>query len=270
MSCESNVIVVTSGKGGVGKTTVVANVGMALASLGEKVALIDADIGLRNLDIVLGLENRIVFNVVDVVEKKCKLRQALIKDKRQPNLVLLPASQHRDKTAVTPEQMKEICQELEKDFSYIIIDCPAGIEQGFYNAIAGAKSAIVVSTPEIASVRDADRVIGLLQSKEIFSLFLVINRLRPAMIKSNEMLSVQDVEDILEIKTIGIVPDDESVIVTTNKGEPAVLNSNKSIAGQAFLNIARRIKGEEVPFLSLNGKGLFFINFFKKLFRLVQ
>jgi len=267
MSSLSNVIVVTSGKGGVGKTTVVANVGMALASLGEKVALIDADIGLRNLDIVLGLENRIVFNVVDIVEKRCKIKQALVKDKRQPSLVLLPASQYKDKTAVTPEQMKEICQELENDFSYIIIDCPAGIEQGFYNAIAGANSAIVVSTPEIASVRDADRVIGLLQAKEISSLFLVINRLRPAMIKSNEMLSVKDVEDILEIKTIGIVPDDESVIVTTNKGEPAVLNNKKSLAGQAFLNIAKRIKGEEIPFLSLNGKGPFFINFLKKLFR---
>ena len=263
MAC--NVMVVTSGKGGVGKTTVTANLGMALASLGEKVALIDADIGLRNLDIVLGLENRIVFNVLDVVEKRCKLRQALVKDKRQPNLVLLPASQYKDKNAVTPEQMKEICLELENDFSFVIIDCPAGIEQGFYNAIEAAKEAIIVSTPEIASVRDADRVTGLLQAKGIDSIYLIINRIRPDMIKTNDMLSVKDVEDILEVKTIGIIPDDESIIITTNKGEPAVLN-DKSFAGKAFINIARRIQGEELPFLKLDSRKNF-MGLLKKFFK---
>ncbi|GIW23409.1 MAG: site-determining protein [Candidatus Sericytochromatia bacterium] len=265
---DGRVIVVTSGKGGVGKTTTTANLGMALSNLGKKVALIDADIGLRNLDLVLGLENRIVYDIVDVVEEKCKLKQALIKDKRQPNLALLPAAQTRDKSAVTPEQMIEVCNELKKEFDIIIIDCPAGIEQGFKNAIAAATESIIVTNPEVSSIRDADRIIGLLDSvdHEMIPPKLIVNRIRMEMVKENEMLNVDDVKEILGIDLLGVVPDDESIITSTNKGIPAVMLDN-SLAGQALKDIARRLLGENVPFMDLtkdNNTGIF--SFFKKLF----
>jgi septum site-determining protein MinD len=264
---KGRVIVITSGKGGVGKTTTTANLGMALAALGEKVALLDADIGLRNLDLVLGLENRIVYDIVDVVEERCKLRQALIKDKRQPNLVLLPAAQTRDKSAVTPDQMRKVLADLQEDgFGYILIDCPAGIEQGFKNATAGATEAIIVTNPEVSSVRDADRIVGLLEAEEIPKKpTLIVNRLRPKMVKKDEMMSVEDVQEILSIKLMGIVPDDETIITSTNRGEPASL-SESSRAGQAYRNIARRIRGEQVPFMDLEENDGFFSGIFKKLF----
>ena len=212
----SEVIVVTSGKGGVGKTTTSANVGTGLAKLEYKVVLIDTDIGLRNLDVVMGLENRIVYNLVDVVEGNCRAKQAMIKDKRYPNLYLLPSAQTKDKNAVTPEQMKKLTEELKEEFDYIILDCPAGIEQGFKNAIAGATRALVVTTPEVSAVRDADRIIGLLEANEITKTELVVNRLRIDMVKRGDMLSCEDVLEILSINLIGVVPDDENIIVSTN------------------------------------------------------
>lgn len=249
---EGRVIVVTSGKGGVGKTTTSANIGTALAKLGHKVALIDTDIGLRNLDLLMGLENRIVYTLVDVVEGNCKLKQALVKDKKNPNLVLLAAAQTRDKSAVSVEQMKDVCKELKKKYDFVIVDSPAGIEQGFQNATAGATEAIVVATPEMSAVRDADRIIGLLESKEeIKSYKLVLNRVRPNMIKANDMMSVEDVVDILSINLLGIIPEDTNVITSTNKGEPVVLD-DKAKSGQAFMNIAKRIIGEDVPFMDLD------------------
>lgn len=263
------VIVITSGKGGVGKTTATANIGMALAMSNEKVVLVDADIGLRNLDLVLGLENRIVYDLVDVVEGRAKLRQALIKDKRHPNLCLLPAAQTRDKSAVTPEQMKKVCQELLDEFDYVLIDCPAGIEQGFRNATAAATEAIVVTNPEVSSVRDADRIIGLLQAADIQSARLIVNRLRPKMVRNNEMMSVEDVQEILAVKLVGIVPEDESIITTSNRGELTVL-SETSRAGVAFRNIGRRLRGEAVPFPLLEeANGNFLGGFFKKIRELV-
>ena len=239
------VIVITSGKGGVGKTTTTANLGAALALCGKKVALVDTDIGLRNLDVVMGLENRIVYDIVDVVEEKCKLRQALIKDKRFEDLYLLPAAQTRDKSAVNEEQMKALTEKLKEEFDYIIVDCPAGIEQGFKNAIAGANRAIVVTTAEISSIRDADRIIGLLEAAEIKNPELVINRLRPNMVKRGEMMDVEDIVDLLSIDLIGVVPDDEYIITQTNKGEPAVSN-RKSPSGKCYMEIARRILGENI------------------------
>ena len=248
---SGRVIVITSGKGGVGKTTTNANIGTALARAGKKVVMIDTDLGLRNLDLLLGLENRIVYTIVDVVEERCKLKQALVKDKKNPNLCLLAAAQTRDKTAVTEEQLKSICEELKKDFDFILVDCPAGIEQGFQNAVAGASEAIVVTTPEMSAVRDADRIIGLSESKEeIKSYRLLLNRVRPNLIKSNDMMSVDDVVDILSAQLIGIIPEDTGIITSTNKGEP-IVNDEKSLAGQAYNNVARRIIGEDVPFLNL-------------------
>ncbi len=248
---SGRVIVITSGKGGVGKTTTNANIGTALARAGKKVVMIDTDLGLRNLDLLLGLENRIVYTIVDVVEGRCKLKQALVKDKKNPNLCLLAAAQTRDKSAVTEEQLKDICEELKKDFDFILVDCPAGIEQGFQNAVAGASEAIVVTTPEMSAVRDADRIIGLLEAKEeIKSYKLLINRVRPNLIKSNDMMSVEDVVEILSADLIGIIPEDTGIITSTNKGEP-IVNDEKSLAGQAYKNVARRIIGEEVPFLNL-------------------
>lgn len=244
------VIVITSGKGGVGKTTTTANVGTALALLGKKVVLIDTDIGLRNLDVVLGLENRIVYDIVDVVEKKCRPNQAMIKDKRFDGLYLIPAAQTRDKNSVSPEQMQELCGLLKKEFDYVIIDCPAGIEQGFRNAIAGASRAIVVTTPEVSAVRDADRIIGLLEANGIKDIRLITNRLRIDMVKKGDMMNVDDIMDILAIKLIGVVPDDEDIITSTNRGEPAV-SIEKSQAGTAYRNIAKRIMGEEVPIMDL-------------------
>jgi septum site-determining protein MinD len=271
LSTSGKVIVITSGKGGVGKTTTSANLGMALASMGKKVVLVDADFGLRNLDLLLGLENRVVYTILDALSEnendRCRLDQALIKDKRQPNLALLPAAQTRDKSAITPEQMKNVTAELTESYDYVLVDCPAGIEQGFKNAIAGASEAIVVTTPEVSAVRDADRVIGLMEASGLKHPRLILNRLRPHMVEENNMMSVEDVMDILAIKLLGVVPEDEQVIVTTNRGEPMVLSSTPTQAAQAFLNIARRIEGEEVPFLSLQVPDPGFMGRLKALFR---
>lgn len=246
------VIVITSGKGGVGKTTTSANIGTALARSGSSVVLIDTDIGLRNLDLLLGLENRIVYTLVDVVEERCKLKQALVKDKKNPNLCLLAAAQTRDKSAITADQLKEITEKLKKDYDFILVDCPAGIEEGFKTAIAGASEAIVVTTPEMSAVRDADRIIGLLEAKEeIKSYRLLVNRVRPNLIQSNDMMSVEDVVDILSCDLIGVIPEDTGIITSTNKGEP-IVNEADSMAGKAYLNVARRIQGEDVPFLDIN------------------
>ncbi|MBD9220190.1 MAG: septum site-determining protein MinD [Clostridiales bacterium] len=254
----SEVIVITSGKGGVGKTTTSANIGCGLALAGKKTVLVDSDIGLRNLDVVMGLENRIVYDLVDVVEGTCRLKQALIKDKRYPGLFLLPAAQTRDKNAVSPEQMKKLCENIkDMGFDYIIIDCPAGIEQGFKNAIAGADRAIVVTTPEVSAVRDADRIIGLLEANGLNNPMLIVNRVRYDMVKRGDMMSVDDVKEILSEEVIGIVPDDEDIVVTTNKGEPAVAEG-VSKAGMAYRNITSRIMGEEVPFLKLDENEGFF------------
>ena len=252
------VIVITSGKGGVGKTTTTANLGVGLAMLGKKVVLLDADIGLRNLDVVMGLENRIVYDLVDVVEGRCRSKQALIRDKRYENLFLLPAAQTRDKNAVTPEQMKTLCEELKEEFDYIIVDCPAGIEQGFRNAIAGADRGLIVTTPEVSAVRDADRIIGLLEAAELRSPRLIINRLRPDMVKRGDMMDIDDILEILAIDLIGVVPDDEKIIVSTNRGEPVVANENCSLSGQAYRNIVRRVIGEEVAFMELYNNRSFF------------
>lgn len=249
-----NVIVVTSGKGGVGKTTTVANLGAGLAQAGKKVVLIDTDIGLRNLDVVLGLENRIVYDLVDVVEGTCRIKQALIKDKRYDGLFLVPAAQTRDKMAVTPEQMKQLVSELEQEFDYILIDCPAGIEQGFKNAIAGAKSAIVVTVPEVSAVRDADRIIGLLSAAGVNDCELLVNRMRPDMVRKGDMLAIDDTLDILGIELIGVVPEDEKIIRSSNMGEPIVMN-DKASAGKAYRNITQRIMGENVPLLELEDEG---------------
>ena len=241
----SEVIVITSGKGGVGKTTTVANIGTGLAMLGKKVVVVDTDIGLRNLDVVLGLENRIVYNLVDVINGSCRLRQALIKDKRHPELCLLPSAQTKDKSAVSPEQMIKLTDDLREQFDYILLDCPAGIEQGFKNAVAGADRALVVTTPEVSAIRDADRIIGLLESGGIRDIRLIINRLRPEMIAKGDMMSVEDVTEILAIDLLGVIPDDESVVIATNQGEPVV--GEESPAGKGYENICRRLTGEEIP-----------------------
>lgn len=251
------VIVVTSGKGGVGKTTSTANIGWALSTMGKKVVVIDGDIGLRNLDVVMGLENRIVFDLVDLVEKRAKPKQAMIKDKRFENLYLIPAAQTRDKDAVQPEQMKELVDLLKEEFDYIFIDCPAGIENGFKNAIAGADRAIVVTTPEVSAVRDADRIIGLLEANLIEDIQLIINRIKINMVKSGDMLDIEDILEILGVKLIGSIPDDESIVISTNKGEP-VINYENTMASKAYRNIAKRIMGEEVAFLNLDIEDSFF------------
>ncbi|MEW6244441.1 MAG: septum site-determining protein MinD [Bacillota bacterium] len=255
-------LVITSGKGGVGKTTTTANVGAALAMLGHQVLLVDADIGLRNLDVVMGLEHRIVYDLVDVVEGLCKYRQAIIKDKRVDGLYLLPAAQTRDKTAVNPRQMRKLIGELKDEYEYILIDCPAGIEQGFRNAVAGADRAVIVTTPEVAAVRDADRIIGLLEAENLKSPQLIINRIRANMVRRGDMMDISDMIDILAIGLLGVVPEDEYIVTSTNKGEPAVLNV-ASRAGQAYKNIAKRVKGEEVPLLPLESEE----SFFKRLFK---
>ncbi|MGE4282695.1 MAG: septum site-determining protein MinD [Clostridia bacterium] len=258
------VIVITSGKGGVGKTTSTANLGTGLALMGQKVVLVDTDIGLRNLDVVMGLENRIVYDLVNVVEGTCRLKQALIKDKRYDGLFLLPAAQTKDKGAVNPEQMLNLCNELKEEFDYVLIDCPAGIEQGFKNAIAGADKAVVVTTPEVSAVRDADRIIGLLEAHEIRNPLLLINRLRIDMVKRGDMMTIDDIIDILAIDLVGVVPDDENIIISTNRGEP-VVSDMKSRAGQAYRNITKRLMGEQIPIMDLDiDKG--FMDKLKKLF----
>ncbi|MBN1535344.1 MAG: septum site-determining protein MinD [Anaerolineales bacterium] len=259
------VITITSGKGGVGKTTACANLGAALASDGLKVVCIDADIGLRNLDVVLGLENRIVYDLVDLIEGRCRTRQALIRDKRLPELYLIPAAQTRDKSAVSPSDMIKLCDELRGEFDWVIIDSPAGIERGFRNAIAPTDMALVVTNPEVAAVRDADRIIGLIEAEEKGPARLLINRIKPNMVKRGEMLSPEDVIELLAIELIGLVPEDENVLTGTNRGAPVVLNG-KSRAGQAFRNIAQRLRGEKVPFLALDENG----GFLGKLTRMIR
>ncbi len=247
----SQVITVSSGKGGVGKTTAVANIAVALAAIGARVVCLDGDIGLRNLDVVMGLENRIVYDIVDVIEGRCKLRQAMIRDKHLPELYLIPAAQTRDKNAVSPSDMIRVCNDLRPDVDFVLIDSPAGIERGFRNAIAAADRVLVVTNPEVSAVRDADRVIGILEAEEKRSPALIINRLNPVLVKQHDMLSPEDVLDLLGIPLIGVVPEDGAVLVGSNRGTP-VAQDLKSRAGQAFRNIAKRIKGEDVPFLEMD------------------
>ena len=241
----SEVIVITSGKGGVGKTTTSANIGTGLAMLGMRTVMIDTDIGLRNLDVVMGLENRIVYNLVDVVEGNCRMKQALIRDKRYQNLYLLPSAQTRDKSAVNPEQMIKLVEDLREDFDYILLDCPAGIEQGFRNSIAGADRALVVTTPEVSAIRDADRIIGLLEASDLKSIHLIVNRVRMDMVRRGDMMSVDDVMDILAVPLLGAVPDDEAIVISANQGEP--LAGTDSAPGQAYLDICKRLMGEDIP-----------------------
>lgn len=243
------VIVITSGKGGVGKTTTTANLGAGLSKLDQKVVVIDTDLGLRNLDVVMGLENLIVYNLVDVIEGTCRLKQALIRDKRYENLYLLPSAQTKDKTAISPGQMKKLTSELRDEFDYILLDCPAGIEQGFMNAIAGADRAIIVTTPEVSAIRDADRIIGLLENNKLKQMDLIINRIRIDMVKRGDMMTVDDVTEILSVPLIGALPDDEQVVIGTNQGEPVI--GLDSRAGTAYMNICKRIMGKEVPFMEL-------------------
>ncbi len=250
----AKVVTITSGKGGVGKTTITANLGAALASAGQKVVCIDADIGLRNLDVVLGLENRIVYDLVDVVEGRCKLRQAMIRDKRAEGLFLIPAAQTRDKTAVSPSDMVKVCEELRSEHDWIIIDSPAGIERGFRNAIAPADQVFVVTNPEVSAVRDADRIIGIIEAEEKGPASLIINRIDPEMVARGDMIGTEDVTDLLAIKLIGIIPEDSNVIISTNRGTPIALDG-KSKAGQALINISQRMRGEDVPFQDISDSG---------------
>lgn len=251
---SAKIITVTSGKGGVGKTTAVANIAIALANNGAKVCCIDGDIGLRNLDVVMGLENRIVYDLVDVIEGRCRLRQAMIRDKRFPELYLIPAAQTRDKSAVSPSDMVRLGEDLRDEVDWVLIDSPAGIERGFRYAIAPADQVLVITNPEVSAVRDADRVIGLLEAEEKGSPSLIINRLNPSMVKNHDMLSAEDVIDLLAIRLIGIVPEDDKIVVGTNRGSPIALEPN-NLAGQAFRNIAERLQGKDVPFLNLEGQG---------------
>ena len=262
----ARVVTITSGKGGVGKTTATANLAVALAMQGKKVACIDADIGLRNLDVVLGLENRIVYDIVDVVEGRAKLRQAMIRDKRlKEDLYLIPAAQTRDKTAVSPSDMVRVCDELRPLVDYILIDSPAGIERGFRNAVAPADEVIIVTNPEVSSVRDADRIIGLIEAEQKGPGKLVVNRVKPDMVKRGDMLSPEDVIDILAIKLIGLVPEDEWILVASNKGTPAAMTPDDSRAGKAFHNIAKRLMGQDVPFMAMEEETTFVQRLMKAL-----
>ena len=260
------VYVVANLKGGVGKTTTTANLGTALAALGNKVVVVDGDTGLRNLDVLMGLENRIVYTIIDAIEGRCRLKQALIKDKRFQNLFLLPTAQTKDKDDISPQQMLKLVNELKKDFDYILIDSPAGIEQGFENAVIGADRAIVVVNPEITSVRDADRVIGKLDAKGLEDHAVIVNRLNYEMTKRGDMLDVSDIIETLSVKLLGVVPDDRSITVSTNKGEPIVLD-DKAQSGQAFRNIAKRITGEEVPLLKLGSESTGIFSAIKRMFK---
>ncbi len=254
---SAKIITITSGKGGVGKTTATANISVALAQLGQKVVCIDSDIGLRNLDVVLGLENRIVYDLVDVIEGRCRIRQAMIKDKRFEGLYLIPAAQTRNKNAVSPSDMIQLCNEIREEVNWILIDSPAGIERGFKNAIAPAEEVLVITNPDVSAVRDADRIIGIIESEEKGPAKLIINRLNPEIIRRGEMLDAGDILELLAIKLIGIVPEDEKVLRSTNIGKPVVTHE-KSIAGQAFRNIARRIMGDDIPLIDLYAKdGIF-------------
>ncbi|MBE9222663.1 septum site-determining protein MinD [Cyanobacterium stanieri LEGE 03274] len=249
MKCR--VIVITSGKGGVGKTTVTSNLGTAIAQLGKKVCLIDADFGLRNLDLLLGLEQRVVYTIMDALAGECTLEKAIVRDKRTQGLHLLPAAQNRTKDAITPQEMKQVIAQLKPNFDYILVDCPAGIEMGFRNAIAAATEALIVTTPEVAAVRDADRVVGLLESEGMESIRLIVNRLRPEMVEMDEMISVEDILDLLVVPLIGIIPDDKRIITSSNRGEPLVLNKEPSLPGIAIKNIAKRLEGADIPYLDL-------------------
>jgi septum site-determining protein MinD len=250
---SATIITITSGKGGVGKTTATANLGAALADIGLRVACIDADIGLRNLDVVMGLENRIVYDLVDVVEGRCKLRQAMIRDKHLETLFLIPAAQTRDKTAISPQDMIRLTDEMRPDFDWVLIDSPAGIERGFRNAIASADDVLIITNPEVSAVRDADRIIGLIEAEEKGPGMLVLNRVKPEMVRRGDMLATEDILDVLAIELIGIIPEDESVIVASNRGTAAALDP-RSKAGEAFRNIARRLNGEQVPFQDLEAQ----------------
>ncbi|HUX75017.1 MAG TPA: septum site-determining protein MinD [Anaerolineae bacterium] len=261
----ARVITVTSGKGGVGKTTMVANLGIALAVHGQRVVVIDADVGLRNLDVLLGLENRIVYDLVDVIEGRCRLRQALVRDKRLSELFLLPAAQTRDKSAVQPEDMVRVCDSLREQHDFVLIDSPAGIEHGFRFAIAPADEILIVTNPEVAAVRDADRIIGLIEAEEQGPARLVINRIKPDMVRRGEMLDIADVVELLSVDLIGIVPEDQAILVAANRGQPLAFSSDSSTAGRAFHNIARRLLGEDVPFITLREPGVL-----EKLFRFVR
>jgi septum site-determining protein MinD len=252
----ARVITVTSGKGGVGKTTATANLGVALALHGRRVVVIDADVGLRNLDVMLGLENRIVYDLVDVIEGRCRLRQATVRDKRLPEMYLLPAAQTRDKTAVQPADMVRICEELKKEHDFILIDSPAGIEQGFRYAVAPATEVLIVTNPEVPAVRDADRVIGLIEAEEKGPARLILNRLKPDLVRRGEMLSTGDVIELLAIDIVGVVPEDPAVLVAANRGQPLAFSRNSSSAGQAFHNIARRLLGEDVPLMAMREPGM--------------
>jgi len=262
---SATVVTVTSGKGGVGKTTTTANLAVALARMGQKVVCIDADIGLRNLDVVLGLENRIVYDLVDVVEGRCRTRQAMIRDKQLPELYLIPAAQTRDKSAVSPSDMVRLTDELRPELDWILIDSPAGIERGFRNAIASADTVLVVTNPEVSAVRDADRIIGLIEAEEKGPARLVINRMNPTLARRGDMLSAEDIIELLAIELIGIIPEDPNVLVSTNRGQPIALNG-KTRAGTAFQNIARRLRGEDVPFMKLEEKE----DLFAKLGRMLR
>ena len=248
---SGKIITITSGKGGVGKTTATANLSAALAKRGKKVTCIDADIGLRNLDVVLGLENRIVYDLVDAVEGRCRLQQAMIRDKHVPGLFLIPSAQTRDKSAVSPSDMVRLCNELRSEMDWIIIDSPAGIERGFRNALAPADQVIVVTNPEISAVRDADRIIGIIEAEEKGPARLLINRLNPKMVAENNMISADDIVDLLAVEVVGIIPEDKNVLISTNTGMPIALDGN-SLAGEAFRNLALRVQGEPVPFLDLS------------------
>ncbi len=254
----SEVIVITSGKGGVGKTTTTANLGVGLAERGKKVVLIDTDTGLRNLDLLLGLENRIMYDLIDVTDGSVPYKKALVRHKKYDTLFLLPTSQVKDKMSVNEEQLIALCNELRKDFDYILIDCPAGIEQGFKTAIAAADRAIVVTMPEISAVRDADKIIGELGRADKEEIELIVNRIRPQMVRKGDMLDMNDIDEILSIKCIGQIPDDELVVTSTNRGEPVITNHN-SVAGQAYRNIVGRISGEEIPFMKFSEDG-FWVN----------
>ncbi len=258
-------ITITSGKGGVGKTTTTANLAVALAQRGSKVCCVDGDIGLRNLDVVMGLENRIVYDLVDIIEGRCRLRQAMIRDKRLPELYLIPAAQTRDKTSVSPSDMVRLCDELREEVDWILIDSPAGIERGFRNTVAPADMVVVVTNPEISAVRDADRIIGLVEAEEKGPAQLILNRMNMALVKRGDMLDSDDVLELLAVRLLGIVPEDENVIISTNRGQPIVLDG-KSKAGEAFQNIARRLLGEDVPIMKFDEKS----DFFSKLGRMIR